>query len=191
MGETPPLVDGWADVALGLKYNVYKDPCLQRILSAGLVYELPVGSQQTLQGNGDGEFNLFLSGGMEFGCNNHFISTMGIRLPADTVAENQVFYWSFHVDRQLPCRNLYGFLELNWMHWLSDGGNAALDGVTSGDFFNLGTTGVAGRDFVSAAFGFKWRPSDLQEVGLAWELPVTANHGLMDNRLTADWIIRY
>jgi hypothetical protein len=60
--STNPLIDDrWADVSAGLKYNLYRDSYRQQLLSAGLVYELPVGSTRALQGNGDGLFNLFLS----------------------------------------------------------------------------------------------------------------------------------
>lgn len=183
--------DGWADVALGLKYNLFKDVEAQRILSAGFTYELPVGSTRTLQGNGDGEFNLFASGGLLYGDCNHFVTAAGFRLPSDPGDENQVFYWSVHFDRQIACSWLYGLVEFNWFHWMSDGDNAALNGLQGGDFFNFGATGVEGTDIVTGAFGFKWKPSLLQEVGIAWEVPLTETRGVLDNRLTVDWNIRY
>lgn len=62
-----PLDDGWADVSLGLKYNLWKDVDTQQILSVGGTFELPVGSPKALQGNGSGEFNLFGSYGSQFG----------------------------------------------------------------------------------------------------------------------------
>ncbi len=186
-----PLDDGWADVSLGLKYNVWKDVELQRILSAGVTFELPVGSNQALQGNGSGEFNLFGSYGMLVGDWNHFLTTAGFRLPGDRQDENQVFYWSAHVDRQLAGSWLYSFFEFNWYHWMSDGANAAFNGIQGGDLFNFGATGVAGTDIVTGAFGFKWKPSLLSELGLAWELPLTETRGVLDNRLTVDYILRY
>jgi hypothetical protein len=186
-----PLDDGWADVALGLKYNLWKDVELQRILSVGATYELPVGSDRALQGNGSGEFNLFSSYGAQFGDWNHFLTAAGFRLPADTRDENQVFYWSAHVDRQIQGSWFYGFLETNWYHWMSNGSNAALNGIQGGDLFNFGATGVAGTDIVTGAFGLKWKPSLLQELGLAWELPLTETRGVLDNRITVDYILRY
>lgn len=44
--QSPLLDDGWADVAAGLKYNLIHDCCTQTILSAGVTFELPVGSQR-------------------------------------------------------------------------------------------------------------------------------------------------
>ena len=186
-----PLDDGWADVSLGLKYNLWKDCCCLRILSVGATYELPVGSTQALQGNGDGEFNLFGSYGALFGDCNHLLTTLGIRLPTDRSEENQVFYWSAHVDRQLCGTCWYGFLEGTWYHWLSNGDNAAFAGIQGGDLFNFGATGVAGTDIVTGALGVKYKPSLLNEVGLAYELPLTDERGVLQHRLTVDYILRY
>lgn len=186
-----PLDDGWADVALGLKYNLWKDCCCLRILSVGATFELPVGSTQALQGNGDGEFNLFASYGALVGDCSHFLTTAGIRLPTDRAAENQVFYWSAHLDRQLSGTCFYAFAEGNWYHWLSNGAVAAFDGIQGGDFFNLGSTGVAGTDIVTGALGLKYKPSLLNEIGVAYEIPLTDERGVLQHRFTADYILRY
>lgn len=176
---------------MGLKYNLWKDCECLRILSAGLTYEIPAGSPQALQGNGDGEFNLFASYGALFGDTNHFLTTAGIRLPSDRQAENQVFYWSFHADRQIPCTCWYAFAEANWYHWLSDGANAGLNGIQGGDLFNFGSTGVAGTDIVTGAIGVKYKPTLLNEIGAAFEIPLTDERGVLANRLTLDYILRY
>lgn len=186
-----PVNDGWADVALGLKYNLWKDVESQRILSVGATFELPVGSSPALQGNGSGEFNLFSAYGAQIGNCSHFLSTAGFRLPSDKSDENQVFYWSSHLDRQIAGSNFYGFIEGSWFHWMSNGTNAAFNGIQGGDLFNFGATGVAGSDIVTGAFGAKWKPTRLQEVGLAWEFPLTQTRGVLDNRLTVDYIVRY
>ena len=102
MTSSNPLIDdGWFDVAAGLKYNLFSDAETQELLSAGVTFELPVGSRASQQGNGDGLFHLFLTGGTEFGNNNHWISGSGFLLPADGSAESTVWYWSNHFDRKL------------------------------------------------------------------------------------------
>ena len=83
VSDNPLIDDGWADVSLGLKYNLFADACTQRILSSGFAYELPVGSTRALQGNGDGEFHLYLTGGTALGSNGHWISGTGFRLPSN------------------------------------------------------------------------------------------------------------
>ena len=73
----PVLDDGWADVAAGLKYNLFSNPWRGRILSAGVTYELPSGSRSALQGNGDGEFHMFLTGGAR-ALGGHWLSAAAV-----------------------------------------------------------------------------------------------------------------
>lgn len=187
--DNPLIRDGWADLSVGLKYNLCKDPCRQWIVSAGAAYEHPSGSTRSLQGNGDGEFTLYLTGGTECADRWHYVSTSGFRLPADTGAESQVWYWSHHVDRKLTDR-WYGLVELNWYHWLSSG-NGGLPGVEGVDLWNFGSQGVAGNDIVTMAVGTKFKPTPMQEVGVAWEFPVSSREDILDNRLYVDWIFRF
>ncbi len=60
-----------------------------------------------------------------------------------------------------------------------------------GDLFNFGSTGVAGNDIVTGAFGMKYKPCKNTEVGVAWEAPLTDRRDVLDNRLTFDFILRY
>jgi len=186
--DSPLVDDGWADINIGLKYNLFRDPWSQSVLSAGVTYELPVGSTRTLQGNGDGEFNVFLSGMTEVD-GFHLISAAGVRLPSDEDDENQVFYWSNHVDREL-FGGVYALAEVNWYHWMSSGTAFPLP-VEGGDLFNLGSAGVTGNNIVTGAFGAKYKPNGNLELGVAWEVPLTERRGLLDNRLTVDCIFRY
>ena len=64
-------------------------------------------------------------------------------------------------------------------------------GIEGLDIIRLGSTGVSGNDIVTGAFGFKVKPSTLTEVGVAWEVPLTNRRDIIDNRLTADLILRY
>lgn len=52
VSSSPLIDDGWADVALGLKYALYRDARRQRLLSGGFVYDMPVGSTRSLQAKG-------------------------------------------------------------------------------------------------------------------------------------------
>ncbi len=189
VSSNPNVGDGWADVSVGLKYNLMANYCEQRLLSVGATYEMAVGSQRALQGNGDGTFHLFLSGGAELFQNSHWISGSGLVLPTDGDAESDLFYWSNHFDYYLG-RCWYALTEFNWYHWMESGANG-IPGVEGGDLFNLGSTGVAGNDIVTGAFGLKYKPNRCTEVGLAWEVPLTDRQDVLENRLTADWIIRF
>lgn len=187
--QSPILDSGYADLAAGLKYNLYRDTNNGRLLSTGFTYEIPMGSNRSLQGNGSGEWNFFVTGGTRLGQKAHWISATGIRVPNDDNAENQVAYWSNHWDRQIGDRPIYAFTEVNWYHYMSSG--TAFGPVEGGDLFNLGSAGVTGNDLVTQAVGAKLKPRRNTELGIAYEFPLTERKGLLEDRLTVDLIFRY
>ncbi len=189
VSDSPLVRDGWADVSAGLKLNVYKDTISQTIASIGATYEMPIGSPRTLQGNGDGEFHFFASGGTEFLEDTHWISGTGWRLPVDQSAESTLLYWSNHVDRKLGNSGFYVLGECNWYHWVDDGTTPI--GVEGLDLFNLGSNAVDGNDIVTGALGVKYKPSGNTEIGVAWEVPLTDRRDILEDRFTFDWIFRY
>lgn len=191
VSQNPALLnDGWADINAGLKYNLWRDPCSQTLLSVGATYEASFGTPQARQGNGDGVFHLFASGAAEFGDGAHWITGSGFRLPADTKAENQVWYWSNHLDKKIGDSSVYLFGETNWYHYMSSATAFGLP-VEGGDLFNLGSVGIGGNDLVTGAVGLKIKPSPQTEIGLAWETYLSDRQGIMKDRLTVDWILRY
>ncbi len=189
-GPDAPPINGWANANVGLKYNLYADPALQRLLSVGMRVEMPVGSYHALQGNsGTSQFDLFASAGTQLGVLSHFLTTAGFRLPADPNKQNDQFYWSFHFDRRLPNRPIYGLLEFNWYHWMSNvPGGLPVGGL---DLYNFGSSNVAGTNIVTGAIGLKYKPTVNSEAGICWEVPLTAQRDILDNRLTVDLILRY
>jgi len=190
MSDNALINDGWADVSAGLKYNLYADPRAQRLLSTGFSYELPVGTPRALQGNGDGEFHVYLTGGTQIGDRGHWLSASGFRLPSDPAAESRMWYWSNHFDYEFR-KGWYALTEMNWYSWIGSGQNAALAGVEGGDLFNFGSTGVSGNNIVTQAIGLKYKRDRHRELGIAFEFPLTDRRDVMENRLTVDWIFRY
>ena len=187
--QSPVLDSGTADFAAGLKYNLYRDVCNGRLLSSGFTYEIPSGTNRSLQGNGNGEWHFFVTGATRLGSKGHWISASGLREPNDTNLENRIWYWSNHFDRQIGDRPVYAFTEFNWFNYLSSGN--AFGPVEGGDLFNLGAQNVTGNDLVTQAVGTKFKPRGNIEMGLAYEFPLTARQGLLDDRLTADMIFRF
>lgn len=187
--HNPLMKDGWGDVSAGLKANLWKDEEMQAIVSSGFTFEMPIGSRRSLQGNGDGEFNVFLTGGIEFLPYWHYVSAGGFRLPVDTSDENQVFYWSHHVDKQIGDSGFYILGEANWYHYMS-AGNTAIP-VNGMDLINLGSNAVGGQDIVTGALGLKYKPSVNQEIGLAYEIPLSSQKDILLWRLSLDYIIRF
>lgn len=188
--QSPVLDSGFADLNAGLKYNLYRDVAKGRILSIGGTFEAPTGSKKSLQGNGNGELNLFVTGGTRIGQQGHWISASGLRQPMDTHLENQLFYFSNHLDRRIGDRPLYAFTELNVYNYQSSGTAFPLS-VEGGDLFNLGSPGITGNTLVTNAIGMKAKPRSNMEVGVAYEYNLADRQGLLKDRLTADWIIRY
>lgn len=186
-----PLVnDGWADLAAGLKFNLIRDVANQRLLSSGFTFELPTGEADPLQGNGDGELNLFLTGGRQLGCRSHWLSAAGYRLPMNRTDESTSIYWSNHFDMEVR-RGVYLLTETNWFHWTRSGQDGPIPGIEGLDLINLGSPGVTGNNIVTQAFGAKLKPSRHQEIGLAYEIPLTKREDILENRITVDWIWRY
>ncbi len=188
--QSPIVNDGAADITAGLKYNLLRDTCTGTLFSVGTTFEAPAGAVRSLQGNGNGEFHFFGTGGMRLGDSSHWISGSGIRIPVDDTLENRVWYWSNHFDREVVADRVYAFTEINWYNWLSSGTAFPLP-VEGGDLFNLGSVGVTGNDIVTQAIGTKFKPSGNIETGVAWEFPLTERRGVLDDRLTVDLIIRY
>ena len=191
VSDTPVIPnDGWADIAAGLKINVFKDVSNQSLISVGTTFEVPVGSPRALQGNGNGEFHMFASGATLLPMDVHYMSGLGWRLPVDQTAESTSMYWSNHVDRRIGNSKFYLLGECNWYHWLVNGGTvpASFEGI---DLINLGSTGVAGNDLATGALGVKYKPTGNMEIGVAYELPLTDRQDIMRDRWTFDWILRY
>ena len=185
-----PNLDGWADVAAGLKYNVYRDPESQQILSVGTTFEFDSGTKRVFQGFGDGEFHVFATGGAEILPRTHWLSGTGFRLPTDTGDRSQMWYWSNHWDYQL-LEKLYGVLEINWFHWLKSGNRLPGVNFEGGDLFNLGSGDVAGNDIVTMGAGGRVKPTQNSELGVAYEFPLTDRKDLLESRLYVDLILRY
>jgi hypothetical protein len=185
------LNDGWADVTAGLKYNLLRDPCAGRLLSAGFTYEIPIGSQRALQDIGDGEFHLFLTGGQRlWDGQGHYLSAVGYRIPADAEVQSTAIHWSNHFDLRLTDR-MYAFTEVIWWHW-TDSANTGLPlGVAGQDAFNFSSTNVTNNDLVTQSVGVKLKPGSNTELGVAYEFPVTSFEDIIDNRLQVDVILRY
>ncbi len=192
--NTDALADeeGFADVAAGLKYNLWWDLEKQSIWSAGFTYEIDLGDHDVLQGKGDGEIHLFLSGARTIFCNSHWMTGTGFRLPTDRNARSSMWYWSNHIDHEI-FPSVYGLLELNWFHWMGsgDGTSFGTTGFEGGDLFNLGSSGVSGNDIVTGAIGLRHKHSDALVMGVGFEFPLTDRRDILDNRIYADAIWRY
>ena len=185
------LADGWADLNLGLKYNVLRDARSGTLASIGFTYELPIGSTRALQAVGDGEFHLFGSAGQRFlDGNAHWLTAFGWRVPVDGAVQTESIHWSNHFDVRVT-DTVYVFTEFAWWHWI-DSADAGLNlGVGGQDLFNLPVTNVDDNDLVTQNVGLRYKPCSQVVVGAAFEFPLTEFQDVIDDRFVMDMILRY
>lgn len=183
-------VDGWANLALGLKYNLIRDPEAQRIWSAGFTYQAPTGTTRVFQGLAGGEFHAFLTGGRQILDRGHWITGAGYRV-ATTSELTDMVYWSNHWDYEfIP--TLYGLFEINWFHWTRSGTRLPID-FEGNDLLNLGANNVAGNNIVTMGVGGRKRFGRIlkHELGAGYEMPLTTRRDIFNNRLYVDLLLRY
>ncbi|MFK7777234.1 MAG: hypothetical protein QM501_03785 [Gimesia sp.] len=173
---------GWADIALGVKYVLIRDVENQFLLSTGLIYETHNGSLRVFQGNGEGVWNPFVTGGKELCNGGHIIANAGFHLPADRVEESTSFWYSVHYDHPLT-EKLSAIAELNGIVYTRSGGTLPFS-FEGGDWINLGSANVAGNNVVTTAFGADYKMNDCLSLSGVWEFPISNRKDLLDSRTT-------
>jgi len=180
--------EGWADIGLGLKYAVIKDDANQFILTPGLTFEIPIGDDEVFQGNGDGEFNFFVSGAKGFD-KFHITANTGLRVPIDGDAESMVLHYDLMFDYRVS-RWFQPFISASGITVIDDGEGPGLS--TEGyDLINFGSSNANGTTQVVLGVGFRSQLAQNLSLGVAYEKAVTSPEDLFDDRLTADLIFRF
>lgn len=187
----PLIDDGWASVALGLKYNVLRDAYNGRLASVGFTYDIPMGSAGTFQSLGGGQFYLFGTAGQRFlDGDAHYLTSFGYRFPTDSSVQSSSFNWSHQVDLRLT-RTVYALTGLSWWHWNSSASGGIPLGVAGQDLFNLPANNVTGNNLLTQNVGMKYKPSANTEMGIAYEFPLTRYRDVIKDRVQLDLIFRY
>jgi hypothetical protein len=202
--------DGWADVdfnhtvtsdagaaniAFGFKYAALALPDSNSLITVGAKYEAPTGGLKTrvrplpsgrirMQGQGDGLFDLFVSGARTFGPVG-VEANLGTQLAVDTDADTSFLHWSLHLDYDVIGR-VFPLVELNGYTPIIDGNRTAL-GVNGMDLVNLGSSNSS--TIVTIAPGLRVRILDNVDFGGTFEVPITSDEDLMDWRITTDFVI--
>jgi hypothetical protein len=191
---------GFADLAAGLKYII----CTTDDSAASIrtVVEFPIGDDEVLQGNGDGNINVGVSY-MKQTSRGQCLASIGYIHALDS-AESSLFYDSWQLSYNLTDR-VIPVLELNHFRVVDegngpkqftaqvDGGVPAVARWEGGDLINLGAAHADQEaDFVTLAIGARVVASDKIIVGAAYEFPLTDDkNGLMDSRITLDAILTF
>lgn len=119
--------DGWADIAAGFQYSFLYKPEHDFIMTLRTVIEVPSGSDDVFQGNGDGNIApsiLMLKGIGDLQLNG----TLGFVFPFSTSDENMLFYDSWHASYAV-FDWFRPLIELNHFHVLKSGKRNLVDAL--------------------------------------------------------------
>lgn len=187
--------EGFADLAAGVKYVFKRTEDM--VASAKLVVELPTGDDEVWQGNGDGTAQPAVAAVKKIG-KLQLQGTIGYIQPFSE-EESSSLYDSWHASYEVA-PGLFPLVELNHMHVTdagdggkrfdsqADGGVPSIAQFEGGDLINLGASNADDNaDFVSLAFGLRYKTCEAASVGVAYEIPLTDEEdSLMESRITAD-----
>lgn len=181
-------LNGWMDIAAGLKYALIDDKEHQFILTPGITFSVPTGSTEIFQGRGDGEWNFFTS--FEKGWDKlHLIGNLGLRVPNNTQTQSTILHYSLHADYYV-CRWFIPFIEGNGWTVLSDGNYLPL--TSEGyDVFNFGSSNAGNVTQMTLGGGFRSRVLKNVDFGFAYEKAVLNPYGVTDDRFTFDVCFRF
>ena len=183
-----PGTDGWADIGAGLKYALIDDVEKQLVVTPGLKIEFPTGNRDVFQGNGKGEWNLFVSAIKGFG-NFHVLGSGGVRLPNDWDKETASAHYSLQLD-YYTCRWFIPFIAANGHTVLSEADVLPIN-VEGFDLINFGATDAGGRTQITLGAGFRSRLHERVDLGFAYEFGATDPKGLFKDRYTVDLVFRF
>jgi hypothetical protein len=206
---------GFMDVTIGFKYALIDDREKGLIVSPSLRYEIPIGQQDLLQGQGDGVLIPAVSVG--WGPDNiHIVSGLGAQIAMDSRYNSSSIFWNLHLDQAFEVDFIPGadfivpFIELNTMFWVNGGdGDLKLDtslGTVSlsaaqdllhglgqlenrrfegADVANLGSKGMAGEEIVTMAWGVRVPFQNGVSTGLSYERILSQRQDIFEQRFTA------
>ncbi|MGF1483941.1 MAG: hypothetical protein ACFBZ8_06215 [Opitutales bacterium] len=199
LGDT----DGFANIAAGLKWTFFQQPEDGAAAAIRLMYEVPFGEDEVIQGEGSGIIIPSLDL-MQIIGPAQFAATIGAEVPIDGDDESTMFFMSGHFSYEvLP--KFSPLVELNYRRVLGvgDGGSrfpehagGAVPAVATfegGDLFNFGASNASTNpDFLSFAVGFRYRVLEWVELGFAWERPITDDEeSVMEQRFHVDAVIHF
>ena len=179
-----------SDLQLGPKWTFYRNQQSQTIAALGANFEIPIGSDKVLAGNG-AAVTPYLSVGQGLG-NFHFLGAAGYRFGLSGDRADNAFA-SLHADYRIgtPLGTFYPLVELNYYYYTKNGSNliATYEGA---DAFNLGATDIKGKSIFTLGAGLRYKFSETIQAGAVYEFPLTGKeNGLNKYRIGVDLIFRF
>ena len=184
----PAHWDGWADLAAGLKYELFRNDDHQLVVSPGFTFEVPTGNSEVFQGNGKGEANVFVSAMKGWG-NVHWTGLVGGRIPTDFSKETASIRYSGQLDCWVS-RWFIPFVSVNAFTVVSSAD--ALPFNSEGfDLINFGSSNASGRTQGAVGGGFRSRLLPSLDLGVGYEYGVFASNSIFKDRWTLDLSWRF
>jgi len=183
-----PTSSGWADLAAGLKYALFKSEDNQFIVTPGVTFNLPTGSRKVFQGDGDGELNLFVSA-MKGWDKLHATVNIGSRIPFNFDRQTANIHYSGQLDYWL-CRWFIPFVSANAFTTITDGNRKGLSNEGF-DLINFGSANASGETQAAIGGGFRSRLLDNLDLGFAYESGVVGRNDIFKDRFTVDLSWRF
>ena len=193
-GSAAPGGSGMAEIWLGPKFVFWRVPDTQTLASAGLQFQLPIGSAGAFQDTGSMGLVPYLSIGRRLAETDygtfHLINVAGYHLGTDN-NRSDYFYDTLHLDLDLGDNHrFYPILEMTWFHYTSNGLERPALLFEGRDLANIGST-ASGQNYLSIAPGFRYKFTDYLQMGVAAEFGVVGANDLNRFRLGVDLIWRY
>lgn len=181
-------LDGWMDLAAGFKYAAIDDVENQFILTPGVTFHVPTGSEEVFQGRGSGEWNIFVSAAKGYD-DLHFTGNVGLRLPNDSDEQSTMLHYSLMADYRV-CDLFIPFVVANGWTVLADGNGLPI--TSEGyDVINFGASQASGTTQMTVGGGFRSQVASNVYLGFAYEKAVLSPEGLTDDRFTFDVSVRF
>jgi hypothetical protein len=200
---------GFADLGAGIKVAAIDLPEVPFILTPALRFEMTQGSQDVLQGNGDGQIIPSISAAWGLG-NFHVIGDVGMDIALDPDANSTYLFYHLHLDYALH-RFLVPFVEFGGLTY-TDGGDGSTKvrlrggsevplGVAQSllgqdpeegyDYANLGSKSMAGHTVVAGSLGVRVPINRHVNLGAAWEVPLSPSRDVLRQRASMHLTIEF
>ena len=184
---------GLSEIWLGPKVTIYRNPDAGTILSAGGIFQIPVGTAKVYQNTGSLSITPYVSAGQTL-FRTRLGSINGLATGGYSFSVNHdrsdYLYASGHLDWDVCDRHrLYPLVELNWFQYTTNGRSTPFPGEGR-DLINFGDQ-ARGSNLLTWAIGGRVKVTESSQVGAAFELPLLGNRDLFQYRFTVDFIWRY
>ena len=181
-------LDGWNDLAAGLKYAVIQDAANQFALTPGFTVTVPTGNSEVFQGEGKGRADVFVSA-LKGWDRFHLNGNIGGTVPFDAGANTANLRFNAMADYALH-RWFTPFVSYNSFLTVSDGDAIALRSEGF-DVINFGSSHASGRYQGAVGVGFRSHLTSSVDFGVSYEVGVADPADLFKDRVTVDLIWKF